>query len=294
MATTQPDGDAAGPASVTPDGPLLDGARIHDLAAFATARGWRHEPAGAAPTDGAVFGALLDARVTDRVTAPGEIAFEVGNVAGRVGGTRALAVAGMQVRTHYATPRQADYGYLSVHLPRPLPHLVLDAIANDGGGRSSLPIAISGDQRLGLEGDFDQHFALFAPRGYERDALYLFTPDVMALLIDETGDLDVEVVGDRLHVFSPAQFDLRDPQVWQRLEQLVAVRGAKALRRSRHYADERALEGSISVEGRSLDQGSLSRRGMFTTLGIVGGMLIVVPAFIIGVTIWVLVVALHQ
>ena len=37
-------------------------------------------------------------------------------------------------------------------------------------------------QVLSLEGDFDRYFTLYCPKEYERDALYVFTPDLMALL----------------------------------------------------------------------------------------------------------------
>ena len=262
---------------------------IPDLAAFAASRGWRYEPvAPPPPIEGAVFGALLDASVTDHVVASGDIPFEVGNVSGRVGGSSTQQFGDMTVKTFVATPRQGTYGYLSIHLPTPLPHMVLDAVANDRGGRSSLPFAISGGQRVSLEGDFDRHFSLFAPAGYERDALYLFTPDVMALLIDETGDLDVELVGERLTVFSPTPFDLRDPAVWERLEQIVKVLGGKAIRQSDRYRDERAEAGTIAAPGLRLQQGPLSRRGIITTFLLIGGITAVVFVTFVGTLLWII------
>ncbi len=49
---------------------------------------------------------------------------------------------------------------------------------------------------LELEGDFGKHFELHVPAGYERDALYVLTPDVMQVLIDEAADRRVEIVDD--------------------------------------------------------------------------------------------------
>jgi hypothetical protein len=198
--------------------------------------------------------------VTDHVVADGAIPFEVGNVAGRVGGTRTEQFGKVKVTMTRRTTRTSDHGYLSVRLPRSLPHFVVDAHANG----SSLPIPLEARNRVSLEGDFDEHFALYAPTGYGRDALYLFTPDVMALLIDETGDLDVEVIGDRLTVYSPEPFDLRNAAVWQRLEQIVRLLGAKAIDQAEHYSDPRAAGtgDNVAPAGRRLDQGFLSRNGV--------------------------------
>jgi hypothetical protein len=234
---------------------------VLDLPAFVAERGWRYEPSAPPPTiDGAVFGALLNAAVTDHVVAEGAIPFEVGNVAGRVGGTRTEQFGKVKVTMTRRTTRHSDHGYLSIRLPRSLPHFVVDAHANG----SSLPIPLEARNRVSLEGDFDEHFALYAPTGYERDALYLFTPDVMALLIDETGDLDVEVIGDRLTVYSPEPFDLRNAAVWQRLEQIVRLLGAKAIDQAEYYSDPRAAgtDHNVAPAGRRLDQGFLSRNGV--------------------------------
>jgi hypothetical protein len=249
-----------------------------DLPAYVAERGWRHEPTAPPPTiEGAVFGALLEAVVTDRVVATGAIPFEVGNVAGRVGGTRTEQFGKVRVTMTQRTNRHSDHGYLSIQLPRSLPHFVVDAHAN---GRS-LPLPLKPKNRVSLEGDFDDHFALYAPTGYERDALYLFTPDVMALLIDETGDLDVEVIGDRLTIYAPGLFDLRNRAVWERLEQIVRLLGGKAIDQAENYSDPRAAgtDSNVAPEGRRLDQGFLSRNGV--RLGLVLIVVIVVLSLII-------------
>lgn len=106
------------------------------------------------------------------------------------------------------------WGYIAIRLDVPLPHIVLDATANDGVFGSNLPVSLARGQRLSLEGDFDQHFRLFCPRGYERDALYLFTPDVMARFIDNASVLDVEIVDDWLLLYSREELSTTDPARW--------------------------------------------------------------------------------
>ena len=58
------------------------------------------------------------------------------------------------------------WAYVAIRLDTPLPHIVLDAVGNNGlFGGSNLPITFTRGQRLGLEGDFDRHFALYCPQG---------------------------------------------------------------------------------------------------------------------------------
>lgn len=255
-----------------------------DPATEAARRGWTHEVAAPPPAIvGAVFGAISGKAVTDLVTAPaaGRLpSFEFGNLSGRVGGSRTEQYGAVKVTMNLDSLVAIDYGFVSIRLPRPMPHFVVDALTNDTSGRSSLPVRIDGRQRVSLEGDADTHFALYAPEGYERDALYLFTPDIMALLIDETGDYDVELSDDRITVFSPTPWDLGDPTTWARIEELVRVLGGKAARQAGRYRDERAEPGqAVEVRGRRLEQGILSRRGV--AIGVIVA-LVVVLALTVG------------
>ncbi|MDR6867992.1 hypothetical protein J2Y69_002600 [Microbacterium resistens] len=110
------------------------------------------------------------------------------------------------------------WGYVAIKLDVPLPNIVLDAAANDGIFGSSLPARFSKDQRLSLEGDFDRHFSLFCPAGYERDALYLFTPDIMARFMDHAAQFDAEIVDDWLFLYARnEQVSTLDPARWSAL-----------------------------------------------------------------------------
>ncbi|WP_219948819.1 hypothetical protein [Salinibacterium sp. M195] len=140
--------------------------------------------------------------------------------------------SGKNRRTH-------NWGYLALQLDRALPHMVLDARANNQlFGISNLPLTFSKNQVLKLEGDFNSHFTLYCPEQYERDALYVFTPDLMALLIDHAAPFDVEVIDKWLLVYSPKPFDLVDPAQHRRLLGIADTVGSKTLRQSRNYADE--------------------------------------------------------
>jgi hypothetical protein len=105
------------------------------------------------------------------------------------------------------------WGYVAVKLDVPLPNIVLDAKGNNAFG-SNLPARFDRAQRLSLEGDFDEHFTLYCPAGYEADALYLFTPDIMARFIDNAAELDVEIVDDWLFLYTQRRVSTLDPATW--------------------------------------------------------------------------------
>ncbi|WP_317451884.1 hypothetical protein [Microbacterium sp. NIBRBAC000506063] len=115
------------------------------------------------------------------------------------------------------------WGYVAVHLDVPLPHIVLDAVGNNGLLNSNLPMSFRREQRLGLEGDFDRHFSLYCPAGYEQDALYLFTPDIMARFVDHAAELDVEIVDDWLFLYAKRDFSTLDPATWAWLFSVVGA-----------------------------------------------------------------------
>lgn len=106
------------------------------------------------------------------------------------------------------------WGYVAVKLDVPLPNIVLDALGNNAVFGTNLPASFQKQQRLSLEGDFDQYFTLYCPAGYERDALYLFTPDIMARFIDNAAELDVEIVDDWLFLYTKREASTLDAATW--------------------------------------------------------------------------------
>ena len=132
------------------------------------------------------------------------------------------------------------WGFLALNLERRLPHMLLDSVQNNRWSTPSLSGMFDRSQVLSLEGDFDRWFTLYCPRQYERDALYVFTPDLMALCIDEVAPFDVEIVDDWMLVYSPRPFRMDDPALLERLFRIVDVVGSKALKQTRRYRDENA------------------------------------------------------
>lgn len=158
------------------------------------------------PLPGMVFGIGHGRVASDVVRGERPRFVEFGNYVYRTG-------SGKNESTH-------RWGYVAVKLSTPLPNIVLDAVGNNSLFGSNLPAALEGSQRLSLEGDFDRSFTLYCPSGYEADALYLFTPDIMARFVDHAAALDVEIVDDWLFLYAPREASTLDVSVQARVLEL--------------------------------------------------------------------------
>lgn len=207
--------------------------RWYRLDRFARANGMQWHPRSAAPPlPGMIFGLGRDRHATDVVRGDRPRFVEFGNY-------RYTTGSGKNQTTH-------RWGYIAVKLSSPLPHIVLDAVGNNGLFGSNLPTAFDRDQRLGLEGDFDEYFALYCPQGYEADALYLFTPDIMARFIDNAAALDVEIVDDWLFLYAKRDFSTLDARTWAWLFSVVGALLQKFAQWER-WRDDRLIGSAASA-----------------------------------------------
>jgi hypothetical protein len=195
---------------------------------FARANGFTFSPADSDPTyPGAIFSTGDSRKATEHF---------------RTREGRFLDFGNYQYSTGSGKNRTTrTWGFLAFQLDRRLPHMVLDSTANNGlFGGTNLPATFDKNQILSLEGDFDRYFTLYCPKEYERDALYVFTPDLMALLIDTAAPFDVEIVDDWMFVYSATPFPAAQPAVYQRLLSIVDTVGTKTLTHTDRYQDDRA------------------------------------------------------
>ncbi|MFJ6651799.1 hypothetical protein ACIQLJ_03270 [Microbacterium sp. NPDC091313] len=185
--------------------------RWYRLDRFARANGMTWEPQLAAPAlPGMIFSLGSSRQASDLVRGAQPRFVEFANY-------RYTTGSGKNRTTH-------RWGYVAIKLDVPLPNIVLDAVGNNGlFGASNLPATFDRGQRLSLEGDFDRYFSLYCPEGYERDALYLFTPDIMARFIDNAAALDVEIVDDWLFLYAKRDLSTLDPATWAWLFSVVAA-----------------------------------------------------------------------
>jgi hypothetical protein len=217
------------------------------LSRFAAANQLQFSPADPSPNyPGAIFTAGHSAVALNHLRSTTDRFLDMGNY-------RYVTGSGKNASTH-------NWGFLAFNLDRRLPNMVLDSKANNGlFGGTNLPQTFNKDQVLHLEGDFDKFFTLYCPKEYETDALYIFTPDLMALLIDEAAPFDVEIIDDWMFVYSAKPFVSADPAVYQRLFRIVDTVGAKALQQTDRYTDEHA--GSFGANYVA-PQGQRLRRGV--------------------------------
>ena len=219
---------------------LRSGVRQFRLHRFAEANGFSYEArTSPPPLPGMIFTrpGQSSAFVTDRLRRSAQPALEVGDHTCIVG-------SGKNSSTY-------RWGYAALRLPIALPHIVLDARGNNSLRRPRLPVALASSQRLSLEGDFDRHFTLYCPEGYEADALYLFSPDVMARFIDTASRLDVEIVDDHLFLYAPGRLISLDPAAWESLLSTVEVLSAQLARWER-WRDDRLAGEATAFGGASV------------------------------------------
>ena len=140
------------------------------------------------------------------------------------------------------------WGYVAVKLDVPLPNIVLDALGNNSVFGTNLPASFRKDQRLSLEGDFDRYFTLYCPEGYEQDALYLFTADIMTRFTDSAAELDVEIVDDWLFLYTRRPASTLDAATWAWLFGAVGALITKLDQWAR-WRDDRLAQAPITAPG---------------------------------------------
>lgn len=132
--------------------------------------------------------------------------------------------------------------FLRFKLPIELPHMVLRSRRSE----TNVLDSVGDSTKLKLEGQFGDMFDLYVPKGYERDALYIFTPDVMERFIDATPNFDCEIIGDELYFYSSKKIMFLYPQNFTKLVAIFNHVMHKFARQSGKYQDER-----IEVTGQS-------------------------------------------
>ncbi|HLS93080.1 MAG TPA: hypothetical protein VK015_06155 [Microbacterium sp.] len=207
------------------------GATQYRLDRFATANGMSFHPGFESPAlPGMIFGLGRKRRSAMLVRGDRPRFVEFGNYQYTTG-------SGKNSSTH-------TWGYIAVRLDAPLPHIVLDAEGNNSLLGSNLPVRFDRDQRLSLEGDFDRHFSLYCPKGYEADALYLFTPDIMERFIGKAAELDVEIIDDWMFLYSRRSVSTLDADRWAWLFSVVGAMLEKLAHWGRWRDERLAVEGS--------------------------------------------------
>ena len=134
------------------------------------------------------------------------------------------------------------FSYIRYTLSRQLPHMVLDGKKNNLMWASNLPTLFDKDQILHLEGNFDEHYTLYAPQDYQVDALAIFTPDVMSAFINSLGKTDAEIIDNELYVYVTSFDDLGNCRNLDAMLQVADILGGEVEHQAGHYTDQRVVD----------------------------------------------------
>lgn len=137
--------------------------------------------------------------------------------------------------------------------------MVLDSKSNNyqllGMEISNLPETLNKDQVISLEGDFDKYYTLYAPKDYDADVRYVFTPDLMQALIRESDSIDIEILDNTMLVYL-GKNDIGTIEFWQRIGRFMDIVGDKIQRQTQNYSDDKSLvSGVVAPQGRQLRRG---------------------------------------
>lgn len=150
----------------------------------------------------------------------------------------------------YRNRTEHHWAFVCIQLDRNLPHMILDAKSNNNLKLfSNLPELPAKNQILSLEGNFDSHFTLYAPKQYEQDALYIFTPDVMAKLIEVGQEYDIEIIDNYIYLYSSTPHKLTSPETWQRLFDIISTIKSEISKQGDNYHDEKLPHNSAEYTG---------------------------------------------
>ncbi len=148
------------------------------------------------------------------------------------------------------------WGYIRFPLNRTSPHIILDATKNDPSKKlRTLSSQYSADQALTLEGDFNDHFTVYVPKGYEQDALYILTSDVMAALVDFAADYDIEIVENVVNLYVPTSIPIESEEFLKKTIDAVEIIREQIQNQNKRYADARVgnrAANSVAVPGQRL------------------------------------------
>lgn len=134
------------------------------------------------------------------------------------------------------------YGYVKIKLPKTLPHLLLDSRDNNYMNIfSNLPRKFSSSQIMQLEGDFNNYFTLYVPKGYEKDLLYLFTPDVMQALIKGNAKYDIEIIKDELYLYKNGSIGLNKENELRGIFEIIDLIKKELFKQASSYKNERLI-----------------------------------------------------
>lgn len=147
----------------------------------------------------------------------------------------------------YDNPKVAlknyKFGLIAIDLKKELPNIYINSKSNDENVYGQLITGGLGgykkSQKFDLEGDFNNHFNVYAPKDYERDALYILTPELMANIVDYAKDFDLEIIDNYLKMYRPNELIKYNETELDYIFKIIMYFGNEFKHNTKRYKDDR-------------------------------------------------------
>lgn len=140
----------------------------------------------------------------------------------------------------------AQQGFIRVKLNKQLPHVLFDTNSHKAGANAH---AYAKSQIFEPEGDFNTYFSVYCPKDYERDLLYLFTPEKLQILMQLGAQYDTELYKEYLYVYT------KGPLEYGKTEMEALTLYASALTKALEKPAARYVDAKSTVPGEVAETG---------------------------------------
>lgn len=168
---------------------------------------------------------------------------------------------------------------LELTLPSRMPHMVIDSLAESG---STIPVSFNALQRIELQGELGNYFALYAADKQAADTLSKIAPGIMDAIKSHTAKCDVEIIDNKTYLYwsemptKQADYHAIFSTASAILSTLEAAFGG-----GKTPAQEQALENvhsdTTEVERLKTDKPSKKLALAFTAAGVLMCMIVIFP-----------------
>ncbi|MBP9820726.1 hypothetical protein KBC85_01150 [Candidatus Saccharibacteria bacterium] len=142
-----------------------------------------------------------------------------------------------------ATLKTYKFGLVALDLKKDLPNIYINSKSNDNNVYGQLVTGGLGgykrSQKFDLEGDFSTYFNVYAPRDYERDTLYILTPELMEHIVNYGKDFDLEIVDSYLKLYRPNKLIEYNEKDLDYIFTIIMYFGNEFTQNTKRYKDDR-------------------------------------------------------
>ncbi len=145
-----------------------------------------------------------------------------------------------------------SFGIVEFSLSQKFPNMFLDAKKNNAFSLSAALLDLSNRQKYELEGSFKDYFTLYVEPGFESDALYILTPDVMQSIVTKVSQYDIEIIDDVMRLYIYPGISKKPKDLQEMFEAIIHIQKDVLHNLSHattHYADAVIEESKLNRTG---------------------------------------------